>query len=144
MPIKRSTYQSEETIESFYERPEWTGGFKLISKNMLKLIALINSNFTKTEFVVSTSHQRLCIQDKDDEKLNWIIIISNGALDEYYFEYKVPENKSPWDEAWMKGTAKNLNDAIVYLIKSMIETDIWKDNEELNELKTKYTVYNKT
>lgn len=134
MPIKRSTYQSKETIEDFYKSNEWTGGFELISKNMLDLIDLINSSFIDTELIVSTSHQRLCIQDRDDDKLNWVIIISNCGLDEYYFEYKVPEHKSPWDEAWMKGTAGNLNEAIVYLIKSMVETEVWKDNQELINL----------
>jgi len=139
MPI-RSKYQSEETLKEFYNRKDWEGGFKIISKKMLEFIDLVNEHFNDTQLIASTSHQRLCIQDKDDEKLNWIIIISNSVLNEYYFEYKVPKNKSPWKNAWMKGTASNLEESIIYLIKSMSESEVWNGNKELIKLKKKYNV----
>ena len=140
MPILRSKYQSDEKLEEFYKREEWEGGFKIIANNMLNLINLIDENFVETELIASTSHQRLCIQSKDDKVPEWLIIISNGGLNEYYLEYKVPEYKSPWKEAWMKGTAKDIYEAIIFLIKSMIETGNWKDNYELNVLKRKYSL----
>ena len=140
MPIKRSQYQSEKSLEEFYNSKEWSGAFEIISKRMLEFINLINENFSKTQLIASTSHQRLCIQDKDDKRLNWIIIISNIASTEYYFEYKVPNNKSPWDNAWMKGTASNLEESIIYLIKSMNESEVWNGNQELIKLNKKYEI----
>ena len=140
MPIKRSQYQSDKSLEEFYNSNEWEGAFEIISKKMLEFIDLVNENFCETQLIASTSHQRLCIQDKDDNRLNWIIIISNVALTEYYFEYKVPKNKSPWDNAWMKGTASNLEEAIIYLVKSMSESEVWNGNKELIKLKKKYGV----
>lgn len=140
MPIKRSTYQSEETIKEFYNRKDWEGGFKIISKKMLEFVDLVNEHFKETQLIASTSHQRLCIQDKEEKRSNWIIIISNTALDEYHFEYKVPKNKSPWKNAWMKGTADNLEESIIYFIQSMIESEVWNENKELIKLKIKYGV----
>ena len=140
MPIKRSQYQSEETLEEFYNRKEWTGAFKLISGKMLQLIDWIDENFMETELIASTSHQRLCIQDKNDKRLNWIIIISNQGMDEYYFEFKVPKNRGPWDEAWIKGKAISFEESIIYLIKSMNDSEVWKENKELIKLKKKYKI----
>lgn len=140
MPLKRSTYQSEETFNEFYNRSEWQGTFQLISKKMIEFINLVNENFVETVLIASTSHQRLCIQYKDNENLNWTIIVSNSGLSEYYFEYQVPMNKSPWDNAWMRGTASNLEESIIYLIKSMIESEKWCGNKELIKLKKKYGV----
>ncbi len=134
MPIKRTTYQSDESLKDFYNRKEWKDAYEVISKKILKLIDWINENFVETELIASTSHLRLCIQDKDDERLNWIIIISNIGQDEYHFEYKVPKKKNPWNDAWIKGTANDLEEAKIYLIKSMNESEVWKGNNELIKL----------
>ena len=135
MPIRRSTYQSTESLESFYKRAEWTGATKIIANKMLELINIINEIFVDTYLIASTSHQRLCIQQDDDEKLSWLIIISNSASDEFHIQYKMPQNKSPWKNAWITGTAKDINEAKIYLIRAMKETGNWKNNSELNNLK---------
>jgi hypothetical protein len=140
MPIKRSPYQSEKTLEEFYNRKEWKGAFKIISSKMLKLVDWINENFVETELTAFTSHQRLCIQDKNDENLNWIIRISNYIMDQYYIEYKIPKNKGPWDEAMMSGIAEDFEESIIYLIKSMNESEVWKGNNELIKLTKKYGI----
>jgi len=61
-------------------------------------------------------------------------------MDEYHFQFKVPKNKSPWDEAWMTGKANSFEESIIYLIKSMNESEMWKGNNELLKLKKKYGV----
>lgn len=134
MPIKRSTYQSNDTLEEFYTSDRWTDVLKRIADNMLMLVQMINDLFVKTELVAFTSHQRLCIQNADNEILNALIIITGSYLEEYYIEYKVPAHKSPWKDAWMRGKAENLEELKHYLIKAMIETENWNDNEELQIL----------
>jgi len=60
MPIIRSSYQSDESLEEFYDSREWKEATKLISNNMLKLIGLINKNFKETRLVASTSLGKEC------------------------------------------------------------------------------------
>lgn len=54
MPIKRSQFQSDESLEEFYNRKEWTGAFKLVAHKMLTLIKWINENFKETNLTAST------------------------------------------------------------------------------------------
>ena len=140
MPIKRTKYQSEKSLKEFYTSNEWKGAFKIRSKKMLDIIDAINEIFIETNLIATTSHQRICIGVKEEIPLNWIIIISNNCLDEYHFEYKVPNENSPWDNAWMTGTAKNLQEAIKYLLTSMDKSGAWKGNRELVKLSKTYGV----
>lgn len=138
MPIRRSQYQSKQTLQEFYRnKHEWKGAYASIASRMIDFIDLVEEHFTETQLIATTSHLRLCIQDRDEDHLNWVIIVASVGLDEYYFEYKVPECKSPWSNAWMRGTAKDLNEALIFLIKSMWESEVWKQNDELRRLKKK-------
>ena len=133
MPIKRSTYQSDESLEDFYKSRDWQGAFAAAAAKMLTFIAWINEVFQETELVAFTSHQRLCIQDKDDDKLNGVVIISQFGTGEYFIEYRVPEHKSPWKRANMTGTAWGFEEAKEYFIRAMIETECWEGNQEIEK-----------
>ena len=138
MPIRRSSYQSDQTLEEFYLSDDWGQAYQKAVEELLSVVKMINALFHETDLVASTSHQRLCIQDVDDERLHWVVIIDNVGLGEYYFSYRVPEHKSPWEDAWMHGTAKGLDQAKLFLVKSMVETEAWQDNAELERLAAEY------
>lgn len=131
MPIRRSKYQSDKTLQEFYTSSEWGDVLHNTTIKMMQFVDWINETFKETEFVSYTSHLRLCIQDKDDEKLNGIIIISYFGLDEYFIDYAVPEYKSPWKQARMTGTAYSFDEIKKFFIIAMLQTENWKNNKEL-------------
>ncbi|OJJ21274.1 hypothetical protein BKI52_11970 [marine bacterium AO1-C] len=135
MPIKRSQQQAHESLEDFYKRDEWKGGWEIAAKNMLEIIDFLNENFIDTKLIAMTSHQRLCIQNKDDETSGWLVVVQSVGLDGYYIEYKVPNDKAPWENAWIKGTPKSLKEAKKYLVISMLACEGWPGNKELEKLK---------
>ncbi|WP_338793713.1 hypothetical protein [Bernardetia sp. MNP-M8] len=145
MPIIRSKYQSETTtIEEFYANEDVGMALVRLGKEMLKLIEFINKNFTETELFVFTSHYRMCIQAKDSERLEeFITINASPFLENYHFHYKLPIEKSPWKDAWITGKAESIEEGLIFLIKSMIGTEKWKNNKELRSLAKKYNIYNK-
>ncbi|WP_291726014.1 hypothetical protein [Bernardetia sp.] len=144
MPIIRSKHQAGETIEEFYANEDVGMAFVMTGKVMLKLIKFINDNVTETKLSVFTSHYTMCIQTKDSKRLNDFITINADPIsDTYYFSYKLPTEKSPWKNAWVSGTAKGVEEGLIFLIKSMIGTEKWKGNKELEQLAKKYNIYQK-
>ncbi|WP_338815104.1 hypothetical protein V9L05_08330 [Bernardetia sp. Wsw4-3y2] len=144
MPIIRSKRQAGETIEEFYANEDVGMAFVMTGKVMLKLIKFINDNITETKLSVFSSHYKMCIQAKDSERLEeFITINASPFLENYHFHYKLPIEKSPWKDAWVSGTAQGVEEGLIFLIKSMIGTEKWKGNKELEKLAKKYNIYNK-
>ncbi|MBK9992530.1 MAG: hypothetical protein IPP01_00705 [Saprospiraceae bacterium] len=69
--------------------------------------------------------------NEDDWKSNWYIIISNIGTKKFYFEYLIPSTEAPWENAYVKGVAKNLDEAKVHLLRSMSKSNGWSQREEL-------------
>ena len=136
MPIKRCSDQKAITLEAFYKDVSKHHNQKPfdVGEKMLSLLKLINELFTNTQLWGLTSHYRLVIQSEDNWKSDWLIIISNIGVDEYYFEYLIPTHKSPWPNAMVRGEAKNIEDAKRYLLIAMRESEGWVGNKELDKL----------
>jgi hypothetical protein len=98
--------------------------------NYIDLINLINSLFQETNIWCLTSHRRLVLMNTDDWQSNWFVIIAVSSS-EFYFEYLIPTEVSPWKNAYVKGVAKSLEEAKIYLLTSMKESQGWKDSIEL-------------
>jgi hypothetical protein len=137
MPIVRCTEQKRQTLEEFYKEmgddksnPVW----KTRSDNMLGFLKMINENFIETKIWGLTSHDRLVLLTGDSSESDWYVIVSNIGNSEYYFDYKVPEDKLPWPYATMRGVANSLTQAKKYLAIAMQESDGWKNNKEVNKL----------
>lgn len=138
MPLLGNTIQTKaKTIEGFYfdltkdkSNPVW----EKIGKNMLAFIDLINQTFIDTKIWGLTSHAHLVLQTTDKWDDDWYITINCIGTNEYYFEYRLPVDKSPWENATVKGVAKDMNEAKRYLLIAMRESEGWKDNQELKEL----------
>lgn len=139
MPISRSSFQRKQSLKDFYL--EFTAHqnevFANGAKQMIEFIKIIDETFEITQIWAHTSHARLAIQPNNDELLTNYIYISNIGVNEFYFEFKLPKERSPWIDAWVKGTANSLEEAKRYLIISMKESGQWKNNEELNSLISK-------
>lgn len=136
MPIKRNSVQTSITLEEFYLdlSTRNTNSYVDVGKEMLLFVELINQTFTETLLWGMTSHARLVIQNADDWKADWFVIVSNIGTKEYYFEYLVPENKQPWTNAFVRGEARTLADAKKYLLIAMRESGGWPENAELKRL----------
>ena len=136
MPIKRSSDQQSKTLTEFYNdlSATSTNNYAIVGKEMLHLVQLIDQTFEDTLLWGLTSHARLVIQNTDDWKAPWYIIISNIGTKEYYFEYLLPTEKQPWENAYVRGQANNLEEARKYLLISMDKCEGWISNLELERL----------
>lgn len=136
MPINRSTYQSNKSLYEFYTNfaKHENEVFAKGAIQMIEFIELVNKIFPKTQLWAHTSHARLGIQPVNDKLLTTAVYVSNIGVDEFYFEFKLPLSKQPWENAWVKGQVNTLDEAIKYLLISMHESNQWNDNSELKEL----------
>lgn len=132
MAIVRSPQQSDETIEEFYQRDNWLGLTRKVSERTLEFIERVNKLFPETILYVSTSHQRLCFHEAGEKELNWVIIVAYSLIDTCNVSFKVPEDKSPWKDAWTNGECTSLDTVIQYFLIAMKETGYWNENPELN------------
>lgn len=136
MPITRSSDQRSKTLEEFYQevsegRPHYDVD---PGKGMLDFIQLINQIFKQTLIWGLTSHYRLVLQSADDYKSPWYVIVVSIGTKEYYFEYLMPLEKQPWPHAYVRGEAKNIEEAKRYLLIAMYESGGWAGNSELMQL----------
>jgi hypothetical protein len=136
MPITRSSSQPDQTLKEYYTgmaasgREERWGEYGV---RMLEFIEMINKTFTATKLYGLTSHHRLVLQSGRTYKDDWYIIVS-VLSNEYYFEYKMSQNIKPWENAYVRGEAKGLEKAKIYLIIAMKECEGWPESEELQKL----------
>lgn len=135
MPIKRSSDQPSMTLEEFYiDLSETsTNHYKDVGLEMLRFVQLINGMFKETLIYGLISHARLVLQNVDDWKFPWYVIVSNLGSD-YYFEYLLPSDKQPWENAYVSGKANTIEEAKMYLLIAMNECGGWADNSELKQL----------
>ena len=137
MPIIRIIDQKKETLEEFYK--ELTNEKASIIQNgigrtMLSFLSMVNNTFLNTTIYGCTSHDALCIQAEDHWESGWYIVIQDYGDQKFQFEYKMPETKSPWRYAIVKGQANTIEEARDFLIIAMTESGGWANNKELRTL----------
>ncbi len=137
MPINVCKNHSSKTLIGIYEEvanydsnPVW----KKKSEAMISLINEINRIFTVTQIWALTSHDRLVLLTENRWYSRWHVIIENIGGNEYYFEYLIPDYKSPWKNGTIKGVASSIKEAVKYLGIAMRESEGWAGNSELNNL----------
>ena len=126
MPITVCKNHSSKSLIGIYEEivnydknPVW----KIKSQAMIELINLINQIFMSTQIWGLTSHHRLVLLSEDNWDSKWHVIIENIGSKEYYFEYLIPEQKSPWENGVVKGVASSIVEAKTYLGIAMKESE---------------------
>jgi hypothetical protein len=108
---------------------------------MLGFIDMVDEMFTETTIWALTSHLRLVLQTEDDWRAKWFVIISCIGSGEYYFEYLMPEDRQPWNNATISGMTTTLPNAKTYLLIAMRESGGWKGNAELERLLIENKLY---
>lgn len=134
MPIIRSSAQKSKTLEEFYKEltsDNLTMIENEIGRAMLDFISMVNETFTKTTLYGLTSHYSLLIQSTDNWKDDWFVTVYSIGDKKFQFEYKMPEDQSPWDHAVVRGQANTIDEAKDFLIIAMTESGGWEDNKEL-------------
>lgn len=135
MPIKRCSDQQSKTLEEFYIFLSQQNTYYVdVAKQMLAFIDLINMLFKDTLIWGLTSHERLCLLNKDDSSADMLVIINSTGTNDYYFEYLLPADKQPWENAYVRGQASSIEEARKYLLIAMDDSCGWTDNSELNQL----------
>ena len=139
MPIKRSSDQKSISLEEFYIDLSDSSlqPYTVIGQHMLQFVQLINETFKNTLIWGLTSHARLVLQNKDDWSSEWFVIISNIGTNDFYFEYLMPIDTRPWENAYIHGQAKSIEQARDFMIIAMTESEGWIGNEELKQLRVK-------
>ena len=129
MPIQRCSCQPQATLIGFYTNVGGDTGTA-----MLKFIDMVNSTFKETHLWGLTSHYHLKLFPINNCESDWLISVISPGNDEYYIEYRIPENKAPWKYAFIKGVANSLKEARKYLAISMKESTGWIENSEVNDV----------
>lgn len=132
MPIKRNTDQKSKTLIEFYTdfKNESNSFLKGSGTLMLNWIDRINSEFKETEIWGLTSHHHLILQNENDYTSKIYVILTTG-IDEYHIEYLIPKESEPWENAYVKGVAKSLDEAIIMLKIAMRNCKGWTKSKEL-------------
>ena len=136
MPLKINSKHSSRhnSIEELYSEELNNCKEEYLKEKYIQLIdltRLINNMFPNTDIWALTSIGRLVLMNEDDWKSNWYVIIANIGTKEFYFEYLIPNEKSPWHNAYVKGGANSLDEAKDYLLKSMKGCNAWNESDEL-------------
>lgn len=137
MPIIRRSEQKRKTLEGFYKdfipKPEDTFGD--VGTPMLEVLEFLNLSFKNTIIYGLTSHAHLLLfnSDKNDDYYVSIVGYKSKYYNEFVVEYVIPNNKSPWEGAVVRGVTMQMEDFKKMIIISMTESGGWKDNPELED-----------
>jgi len=140
MPIVRCSAQKRITLEEFYQKlitEEDSTFTQEAGKGMLSLLKMANNTFIKTTLYGLTSLYKLYIQPTDNWKDGSFLSVISLDKNTFELEYDMPSNKSPWRGATVRGLANNIEEAKVFLIIAMVESNGWQNNEELMKLYNK-------
>ncbi len=137
MAIERCSDQKSQTLREFYEDMKKDKSNPMLETKgqaMLDFLDMIDENFKETRIWGMTSHDTLVLQAKDGWESDWFVAVNNIGTKEYYFEYRMPKDKTPWPYAIVKGMAPTFTDSAKYLAIAMKESEGWPDNKEVNKL----------
>jgi len=137
MPLKVCKNHSSRTlIEIYKENANDQDGtmWQSQSENMIELINFINQHFKETNLWGLTSLMRLVLLTENDTASKWYVTIANSGTNEFYFDYSIPENESPWPNGSVTGVAQTIEEAKKFIAISMHKSSAWKGNIELEKL----------
>ena len=138
MPIIRNTEQDSPTLREYFARIDAWGASEPGAQPRFKmndLIDRIDATFVETTLFGLTSMTWLVIQAHDDYRSPWYITI--GRDDQgYSIQYLLPAELRPWKNASVHGEARDLEEAMQYLVLAMEACGGWAGNAELQRLAT--------
>ncbi|WP_116545446.1 hypothetical protein [Pontibacter virosus] len=131
MPIIRNSSQRSKTLIEFYTdlKDEGNEYYKRAGALMLQWIDKINQELLDTDVWGLTSHDHLILQNKDDySSTAWVVLCA--TIDEYHIEYLLPKDDQPWENAYVKGATKSLNEAVEMVKIAIRSSEGWKEPKE--------------
>ncbi|WBV53047.1 hypothetical protein [Chryseobacterium gambrini] len=135
MPIIRRSEQNQQSLQDFYREflPKPGDTFGNAGIPMLKILDFINDTFKDTFIYGLTSHAHLLLFNNDEEDKHYVEIIGfqSESYEVFAVQYFIPEHKSPWKNAVVKGETTQFEEFKKMIVISMMESGGWKDNLEL-------------
>ena len=128
MELSRCRDQNTKTLDEFYrefaESPEreWAD----IGRVMLDVIAHLRALPTPSRAYGLTSLYRLCLLAEDTYKSPWFIIISAPDERNIDIEYLMPAHLAHWPNAYVKGCARSIDEAVEMIVIGMEKSEGWK------------------
>lgn len=132
MPIQQSSLQSDLSINEFY------AGNGQVGLAMLAFIERVNATFIHTMLYAVIADGRLVLLPEDGKDDKRYIVVSYDGV--WQMEYLLV-GRRPWKDAFIKGTAETIEEAISYLIIAMTETRAWLRKKELRRRYNKLKEY---
>ncbi|SFW77914.1 hypothetical protein [Chitinophaga sancti] len=127
MPLKRISEQNSYTIEEdFIYLTKSDSDFQQgVGKAMLAVIHLLNQHFPDETIWCMTSHDRVILLKQDDWQTPKYVIFSALDIKQYSIEYRMPAEISPWQGAYVRGSANSPDQALEYILIALNNSDYW-------------------
>lgn len=128
MHLVRCKDQKRATLEEFYG--EAAASDDPVSRKggaaMLDWIARLRALPDDRQVYGLTSHYHLCLLSQDTAASPWFVIIVASDERSYYIEYLMPEHEAPWPNAYVRGEARSMDDAVRMVVTAMERSGGWR------------------
>ena len=128
MPIIRCKSQKSRSLSEHYL--ELTVSDDKYSRSagetMIRWIQRLDNEFPTLNIFALTSVDRLVLMSSNDWTADWSVIII-GYEGHYHVEYLLPENESPWHNAYVIGNTKDFEEAIEMTKLGMKKSRAWTE-----------------
>jgi hypothetical protein len=137
MTLRFAPYHRTESLNDFYRKlaalpkdnPLSTAGAQML--DLLPLLAEACANVDLWGF---TSHERLCLRERNEYESPWLVIIDPLPGDGYDVRFRLPDHEAPWPQAMIWGHARSKEAACamvrVGIARSMAGGRVPDPNEE--------------
>ena len=127
MHLTRCKDQSSKTLDEFYTDISQHDGDidRGIGQAMLSLLARLRALPDERPVWGLTSHYRLCLLAENSSATPWFVILAALDMRNFYIEYLMPEHVAPWPNAYVRGEARSVDDAIRMIVTAMEKSEGW-------------------
>jgi hypothetical protein len=126
MQLARCSEQRRNTLDQFYE--EWIrpdGEIGVDGQAMLDLIAALRASSDPRTAWGLTSHATLCLLSRDTGESPWYVRVIAPGHGRYVIEYLMPAASAPWPDAYVRGDAGTVDEAVAMIRTAMDRCEGW-------------------
>jgi hypothetical protein len=96
---------------------------------MLALIAGLRAVPDERRLWGLTSHERLCLLSENTSRSPWYVIFVALDTDNVSVEYLMPSEDAPWPDAYVRGHASSVDDAVRMILIGMDRSGGWPTSQ---------------
>lgn len=112
------------SIEEFYQRLAAHSESREGAAAMLALIAKLRASSPADRMVwCLTSLHRLCLLSSGSA--TWWVIVAAADESDFLIEYRLPDSAAPWPDAYVRGEAKSVEEALRMTLIGMENSEGW-------------------